>query len=360
MKDFATDYDPKTHSFSVEHHDIFKYVAKEKDVAKCITLKQFHVGVQVSLDPSISVAKPVPIQDAAQEAAQSLEKKATDEVNSLVTKLEKLQQEEKNGNKKAAAEGEKELKASKKKLETLAADFGPDIREAVENALKSELKTKVKARSANRSTFRGMELKDEFFQEKGDSIEEKPEFGKLAKTLSASGKELFDMTDTEKGGRKQLAELIREVQVTIEKLRGNNQKFDIGDFAKSHAKEVREMRVIADTYADHVSSMSDRIAEVEGKLKQFNKLVDAAKEMPEQKSLQKEIGDYEKALATIKGTLKDKTEAAEEAQGLLEEDYKNGEGWKKLLAQLDSIKAAAKSGGILEAAGKKIEKIAKG
>ena len=69
--------------------------------------------------------------------------------------------------------------------------------------------------------------------------------------------------------------------------------------------------------------------------------------------------DYEKALKTVDGTLQDKRHAGESAQRLFKDDYDDGKWWKSLCATLESLKAAAKSGAVLEEVGTKVAKIAK-
>src|SRR6478736_2435609 len=189
MKDFELEYDVKVNAFSINHTNILKQEAK--DYEETLDIKPFQVAVQVALDKDVRVANPDAVEQDMQEVADELIDEVRQEIVDLDGKLQKLKKEEDAGNKTAAAEGDKAVKATKKKLEKLANEFGSKIRVVVEKTLTSQNRgAKVKGRSASRSVFRGIELDDDFFSEESGSEQSEPYFGKLAQGLAASGKEI--------------------------------------------------------------------------------------------------------------------------------------------------------------------------
>ena len=76
----------------------------------------------------------------------------------------------------------------------------------------------------------------------------------------------------------------------------------------------------------------------------LKKLADKSKALSDDKELAEELDTYHEALGRIKENVNDKLEAAEKAQRLLKDDYKQGAAWKSLAAELAAMKGAAKSG----------------
>src|SRR5262245_17345354 len=115
MKEYSVEYDAKPNSFNAEHTNVLKDVAKELE--KSLERKQYEVAVQVSLEQGVSVSKAEPVVKEAKAAAKVLGDKVREEITTLASKLQKLKKDEDAGDKRAAESGQKETKATKKKIE---------------------------------------------------------------------------------------------------------------------------------------------------------------------------------------------------------------------------------------------------
>jgi hypothetical protein len=358
MKDFELEYDVKARAFSVNHTNILKQDAK--DYEKALEIKPFQISVQVAFDKEVRVANPDAVEQEMQEVADKLEEEVHQEIRDLDEKIQKLKKEEDAGNKTAAVEAEKIVKLSKKKLEKLAGEFGMKVRIVVEKMLTDQNRgAKVKCRSASRTVVRGLELNEEFFDQKGKSEQSDPYFGKLATALAASGKEIAKLTLEEKNLRKDLSVEIVRIHKIVEAARGNKKDFDIKAFAKSNTADARKLESLAIKYFEFVTALDEKLEALRKSLTNFEKLVKGAESLDDQKQIEKHVKEYDDALATVKGTIEEKLDAGRCAQHLLKDDYKTGEAWPDLAAFLDSRKAAANSGNRLQEHGAALAKLAK-
>ncbi len=358
MKDFELEYDAKAHTFTVSHTNILKQQAK--DYEETLVIKQFQISVQVTVDKDVRVANPDAVDTEMQTLADELEAQVHEEISGLDEKIRKLKKEEDAGNKTAAAEADKIVKASKKKLEKLAGEFGMHVRVAIEKELSRQNRGgKVKGRSASRTIMRGLELDEDFFDEKSSSEQSDPYFGKLAQGLAASGKEISKLTLDEKSLRRSLGDDILRVQKLVEAKRTGSTKIDIKQFAKDNSKDARGLESAAQKYIDFVTGMNDKLEATAKTFTNFDKLVDRAENMEDQKEIEKQAGIYAKALTTIQGTIDEKLAAGKAALRLFKDDYDTGTAWTSLEGTLDGIPAAAKSGGFLQDSGAVLAKLSK-
>lgn len=358
MKDFDLEYDAKGCAFSINHTNILKDEAKDYD--ETLVIKQFQIAVQVAFDKGTRVANPDAVEQNMQEVADELIAQVRQEIIDLNSKIQKLKKEEEAGNTSASAEADKAVKASKKKLEKIAGEFGGEMREVVEKTLTSQNRgTKVKCRSASRSVLRGLELNEDFFDEASSSEQSEPYFGKLTKELAASGKEIAKLTLDEKSLRSSLGDEILKVQKIVETKRTGKTELDIRQFAKDNSKDCRALEGSAQKYIDFVNAMSEKLDAVAKTLLNFQKLVDHAESLEDQKEIEKATEDYETALVTVQSTIDGKLEAGKKAARLFKDDYGDGSGWTSVEADLDSLKAAAKSGAKMQEIGAALAKYAK-
>jgi hypothetical protein len=357
MKDFELEYDAKTHAFSVNHTNILKDAAKE--YADTLIIKAFQISVQVTVDKDVRVANPDAVDTEMQTLADELETQILQEIGELDDKIRKLKKEEDAGNTGASAEADKIVKLSKKKLEKLASEFGMNVRVAIEKELTRQNRGgKVKGRSASRTILRDLDLNDDFFEQKSKSEQSDPYFGKLAQSLAASGKEISKLTLEEKSLRRSLGDDILRVQKLVEAKKTGG-KIDIRQFAKDNSKDARGLESAAQKYIDFVTGLKDKLAAASKTMDNFNKLVDHAENLDDQKEIEKQIGVYEKALTTIEGTIDEKLSAGKAALRLFKDDYETGAAWTTLEGTLDGIPAAAKSGGFLQDSGAVLAKLSK-
>ncbi len=357
MKDFELEYDAKAHSFSVSHTNILKQQAK--DYEETLVIKQLQISVQVTVDKDVRVANPDAVDTEMQILADELEAEVHKEIGDLDAKIQKLKKEEDAGNKTASVEADKLVKQTKKKLEKLAAEFGGEVRVAIEKELTRQSQGKVKGRSASRTTFRGLDLNDDFFDQKSSSEQSDPYFGKLAQGLAASGKEISKLTLEEKSLRRSLGDDILRVQKLVEAKRTGSTKIDIKQFAKDNSKDARGLESAAQKYIDFVTALSDKLEAASKTFDNFSKLIDQAEDMDDQKEIEKQAGIYEKALTTVQGTIDEKLAAGKAALRLFKDEYETGAAWTSLEGTLDGIPAAAKSGGFLQDSGAALVKLSK-
>lgn len=358
MKDFEIEYDVKVNAFSIDHTNILKQEAK--DYQETLIIKPFQIAVQVAIDKDVRVANPDAVEQDIQEVADELIAEVRQEIVDLDGKIQKLKKEEDAGNTTASAEADKVVKATKKKLEKLASEFGSKIRVVVEKTLTSQNRgAKVKGRSASRSVLRDLDLNEDFFDQKSKSEQSEPYFGKLAQTLATSGKEISKLTLDEKALRSSLGDAVLKVQKIVETKRTGGKELDIRQFAKDNSKESRGLESSAQKYVDFVNAMSDKLDAAAKTLGNFQKLIDHAENLDDQKEIEKETEAYETALATIQSTIDGKLEAGKKALRLFKDDYGDGSGWTSLEADLDSLKAAAKSGAKMQESGAALAKYSK-
>jgi len=358
MKDFDLEYDVRAHAFTISHTNILKEEAKT--YADTLVIKQFQISVQISVDKDVRVANPDSVEQDMQEVGDEFVANVRQEIADLDGKIQKLKKEEDAGNTGAAAEAEKIVKAAKKKLEKMAAELGADVRAAVEeNLTKQNRGAKVKGRSASRTVLRDLDLDEDFFEQKAKSEQSDPYFGKLAQGLSASGKEIAKQTLDEKSLRSALGDEILKVQKIVETKRTAKTEVDIRQFAKDNSKEARGLEGQAQKYIDFVNAMNDKLDAAAKTLENFEKLIDQAENLDDQKEIEKAFDNYQEALATIQSTIDGKLEAGKQALRLFKDDYKDGSSWTSLEGELDSLKAAAKSGAKMQESGATLAKLSK-
>lgn len=356
MKDFELEYDVKAHAFSINHTNILKQDAKEYE--DTLHIKPLQISVQIAFDKTVRVANPDAIENDMRDVADEVEAEVHQELRDLDDKIRKFQKEEEAGSKTAAADADKAVKASKKKLEKLANELGMKTRVVVEKLLTNQNGTKVKCRSASRTVLRGLELNEDFFDEDAKSDAD-PYFGKLAQGLGASGKEIAKLTLEEKSQRRTLGDEIFKVQALVEKDRGDNDKYEIRNFADENSKEARSLEALAQKYVDSIISLSDKLEEIDKNLTNFEKIIDHGENIVDQKVVDKETKAYRKALDTVRGTMAEKLAAGKAALRLFKEKYGTGSYWTTLEAELDRIPAAAKSAGIMQDSGTVLAKLTK-
>jgi hypothetical protein len=357
MKEFDIEFDDKAHAFVVSHNNILKDLAKEFE--ESLIIKPFQVSVQVAFDKEVKVSDPKVVEKELLKVVSELALKVREEIYTLQEKVEKLKKDEDAGSKTAAQDADKEAKATKKKLEKLAGEFGMRIRTAVEKELAKQHDGKVKGRSASRTVVRDIDIDEDYFDEASKSEQSEPYFGKLAQTLATSGKEIAKLTIEEKNLRKDLGDEIMRIYKLVETARGNKATFDIKAFAKSNATDARKLEGLASKYMEFVKGMDDKLDALHKSFMNFYKLVKGAESLDDEKQIEKHVDEYESALSTVKGTIDDKIEAARCAQFLLKDEYKKGDHWPDLAAFLDGLKAAANSGTRLQDHGAALVKLAK-
>ena len=356
MKDFEVEYDAKGHTFDINHTNVLKQDAKDYD--KTLEIKPFQIAVQIAFDKEVRVANPDEVEQEMIVVADELEEQVHQQIRELDARLQKLKKEEEAGNKSASQEADKEVKLTKKKLEKLAGEFGMKTRIVVEKILTRQNGAKVKCRSASRTVVRGLELEDDFFDERAKS-EPDPYFGKLAQTLATSGKEIAKLTLEEKNARKDLSDEIIRLHKVVEAARGNNSKFDIKAFAHSNTAETRKLETAANKYVEFVSSMDEKLDALQKTFVNFEKLVKGAASPDDQKQIVNSVEEFDDALSTVKGTIEEKLGTGKLAQRLLKDTYDDRQSWPDLAEHLDGLKAAANSGKRLEEHGGKLAKITK-
>jgi hypothetical protein len=221
----------------------------------------------------------------------------------------------------------------------------------------------VKGRSASRTSMRGLDLNEDFFDSEGSSSEPSPYLTKLSGELAKSGKELAKLTQEEGSMRTKLAEQIAKVQQIVEKSRINKAEVDIEAFVKANSgtKEVNDLIPAATKYVEFVNTMNEKIEDVYANLEKVHGLVrgTGAEDLKNEKLVEHEVEDYGEALNNVAGTIDDKLAAGKAVQRLFKDDYKDGQRWKSLIATLEGIKAAAKSGRVLQDSGAKLDKALK-
>ncbi len=351
MADFDVSYEEKSKKMIVECPNVFDGLRKGcKDV---LLLNALQAYVEIPIDDGLSDGKSV--AEAVKGKLQDTKKSVIKEVDDLIESLRKLQKEEKQGNKKAATEGEKLVKDAEKSIKKWAGEFGAEVRKVVQK----EAKSKEKLRSASRTNFRGMELSDEAFDGSAEGSEPPAYVGELAKSLSALGKEAHKLSEQEKDTRRDLALEIERVQKLVEQARAGKKDFDIQEFLKANSKEGRPLELSAGKYIDFLVAFKEKLEEASDKRSRLDKLVDKDKKLSEDKSLGKLIDEYGAKSKIVEGTLPEKKTAAEQAKRLFKDDYGDGSGWKKLIADLGRFKGAAKSAGAMKDSGADLEKALK-
>jgi hypothetical protein len=105
--------------------------------------------------------------------------------------------------------------------------------------------------------------------------------------------------------------------------------------------------------------MNDKLDAAAKILLNFQKIIDHAENMEDQKEIEKETEAYETALVTVQSTIEEKLAGGKAALRLFKDDYGTGTGWTSLEAELDKIKAAAKSGAKMQDSGAALAKYSK-
>ncbi len=356
MAGFKVNYDPKAKLVTVEHENLLDEVRKGyKDVVK---VNVFQVVVEVAMETAISDKSEVEAE--ARKAAQGVEKDVLKELEETVKLLRKLQEDEKKGNKKAATEAEKETKKREKSLKKFAAEFGIDIRKSVQKEYSRQSGSKAQLRSVNRSVFRGMELNEDAFECEADNSEAVGDLAQLAGKLAGGAKEIAKNTQKEKELRRALATEVERVHGLIEAKRGKSKEFDIHDFAKENSKDAKAVQSLASNYGDFLNSLHDTHTACWERFTAIQKIVDKSDKLQNDKQLVKAMNEYGGGQEVVRKMLQDYKEASNIAEDLFKEKYSNGEEWKRLLANLNTLKGCTKSGKAMQDGASDLAKYAKG
>jgi hypothetical protein len=355
MADFEVKYDPKAKNVTVSHDNLFEAVRKGyKDV---IQVNPFQVLVEVAMETSLSDKDKV--EEEARKGAKGVEKEVLKELEDTVNQLRKLQQDEKKGNTKAATEAEKAAKKAEKSLKKYAGEFGIDVRKAVQKEYARQSGTKAQLRSVNRTVFRGMELNEDAFEYEAESSEALGDVSQLATKLAASGKEIAKLTQKEKELRRELASELDRVYKLIEAQRGSNTAFDIDEFVKKNAKDAKAVEGLAKNYHGFVEEMTKTRDQARQYFGGIQKIGDKSEKMQDDKQYVKAMNEYGGAFQVVGEMLQDYGEAAETAKKIFSEKYGKGDGWKALIAELNTLKGCTKSGKAMQDAAGELVKYAK-
>jgi hypothetical protein len=363
MKDFELEYDAKTHSFNVEHSNILKDQAKK--YADTLVIKPFQIGVQIAMLQGSEIPDPEAVEDAMELVACDVAEQVFAEIDALNGKIVKLQKEEELGNEKAADEAEKEVKASKKRLDKLAAEVGGEMRQKVEAALKKQKVVKPKLRSVSRTGLRGLELNEDAFEGGGLDSKSSAFVGEVGKSLAALGGDALKQSNEEKAHRQGLADAVKTLKGTLDKYvqdsmkNGGKDDVDIELWAKNNAKEVDKMEQTKDKYVEFLQEFENKLNSVDGQLDKFDKLVKQEDALKEDKDLVKDLKSFKEARDTILSTFKDKYKAASLVDRLFMDDYRKGATFVAAYRGLEAQKGTTKSAKTMQDSGKAIEKAAK-
>ena len=352
MSDFEVSYeDGKQQQINIECRSLFGDLAKKLDDVLDINLLQ--VYVEVPLESKLSDEKKMIA--AIKKRAESAGNEVRKDVEDLAASLRKLQKEEEHGNKKAASEGEKLVKATEKTVKKWAGDLGGALRKAVQEAVGS----RANLRSVSRTIFRGMELSEDAFDGSAEEAETPGYVVDLAKALAAAGKEVFKLTTQEKEQRKELALKIEKVQQLADKASAGKNDFDIKEFYKTNAEHTRPLEVAALKYVDFLAELGAKLEETQEKYAKLDNLIEKNEKLDSNKAVNEEFDEYGKSKRIVTDSLKDKTQCAARAKRLFKEDYKSAE-WRGLASELAALKGAAKSGKLMQDCGSALEKKLKG
>jgi hypothetical protein len=356
MADFEAKYDAKAKNVTVSHANLFESVRKGyKDVLK---VNPFQVLVEVAMETSVSDKDK--LEEEAKKGAKGVEKDVLKELDDAANLLRKLQADEKKGNTKAATEADKAAKKAEKELKKYAAEFGIDVRKAVQKEYARQSGAKAQLRSINRTVFRGMELNEDAFECEAESSEALGDISQLAVKLATSGKEIAKLTQKEKELRRELASEVERVYQITESKRGKSGDFDIQEFAKQNPKDAKSLEGLANSYYVFVLEMDNAC---DDSLKYFGgiqKFVDKSDKLQDDKKLVKAMNEYGGGRKIVAEMLQDYYGAAENAKNLLTDSYGKGEDWKKLIANLNGLKGCTKSGKAMQDGASEIATLAKG
>jgi hypothetical protein len=360
MSGFEVTYDKKAKKVVVECPNVFDDVRKGcKDV---LFLNALQAYVEVPLDEELSDGKGV--EKAVEKKLESINKELHKEVEELVATLRKLQKEEQQGNKKAAAEADKLVKEREKAVKKWADTFGVQVRKAVQEEYIEQTKSKTQLRSIGRTHFRGMELADKAFKEdRGAAVSEF--VGEFGKGLAAVGSEAFKLSNDEKDARLSLADSVKQLKATLDKYAEDNTKkggkpdLDIALWAKNHAKEVHQMEQAKDKYVDLIKEFERKLTATDSQLDKLDKLIGQEKSLKDSKDLVKEVKAFKTGRETIAGTFEAKLKAASLVDRLFSDDYSKGATFVAAYRALEAQNGTAKSGKSMQEAGREIEKMTK-
>lgn len=182
----------------------------------------------VEVPYEVEVGKVMKLELAATAAVKAFEKELRDGLSDLASKIQKLQADEKKGNKKAVSEASKLVKSHDKKLKDSTADYNIAIRKAVQKAVADETKKKMQLRSTGRSYFKGLSLADGVFMEEDDSVD----LGELGDDLESAGKKFVSCAEDDKKARKAAAEAGEKLCQQIEAVQKKTPRFDYAQFQK--------------------------------------------------------------------------------------------------------------------------------
>jgi len=354
--DFEVTYDPKAKNISVTHANLFDKVRKEcKDLLKVNT---FQVNVEVAMESAVSDKDK--LEEEAKKGAKGVEKDVLKELDDAANLLRKLQADEKKGNTKAATEADKAAKKAEKDLKKYAAEFGIDIRKAVQKEYARQSGTKAQLRSVNRTVFRGMELNEDAFEYEAESSEALGDLSQLAAKLETIGKEIVKQAKKEKELRRELTGEVERVYKLIEAQRGDKTPFEIEEFVNKNGKDAKAVEGLAKNYQEFLGEMKD--ARDRG-LQQYigiQKIGDKSEKLQKDKQYAKAMNEYGEGHEVVSEMIGDYTDAAESARKLFKDSYGKGDGWKRLVDDLSVLKGCTKSGTRMQDGASVLAKLAKG
>jgi hypothetical protein len=355
MADFEAKYDAKAKNVTVSHANLFESVRKGyKDVLK---VNPFQVLVEVAMETSVSDKDK--LEGEALKGAKGVEKEVLKELDDAANLLRKLQADEKKGNTKAATEADKAAKKAEKDLKKYAAEFGVDVRKAVQKEYARQSGTKAQLRSVNRTVFRGMELNEDAFEYEAES-EALGDLSQLAAKLETIGKEIAKLAKKEKELRRELTGEVERVYKLIEAQRGGKTPFEIEEFVNKNPKDAKAVEGLAKNYHEFLGEMKD--ARDRG-LQQYigiQKIGDKSEKLQNDKQYVKAMNEYGEGHEVVSEMIGDYTDAAESARKLFKDSYGKGDGWKRLVDDLSVLKGCTKSGAKMQDGASVLAKLAKG
>lgn len=235
----------KDDELTVESSDLLK-AAHDSKAKEFLKIQPYLVGVSIGINgfKQRSSKQDAAVEAGAKREAQKIEDELVNLVKNLVKDLEKLQKEDQAGNKKAAEEANKRVKATGDKIEDTLPEFGRRIRKAIEQSVGQKLPSSIK--SVGRGRFSGLVLIGQF--EGGGDSEFEEAFTTVAKSLGTFDDVAVKHARAEEKANEKLEEALTEALEDI----------------KKHKETLAKAREDADKAAKIAGKAADKAKVAEG------------------------------------------------------------------------------------------------
>lgn len=334
----------KNNDLTVETSDLLHDVKIDK---KVLEIGKFQVRVEVPLGTGGDAKDAM---KGAEKEANKIKDELEKDVENLDKKLKKLLDEDEAGNKKAAAEADKLVKATEKDLKDALPEFGRRVSKAAYGGKKPATTKK----SSCSGRFGGIELIAKFTAGEDEYV---PYLRELAEGVEKLGKELAKKTADESRVLTTYQDLLKDYFASFDKAARGKPGLTARTFREGDGKKDADKILAAGKdYESHVDELERDLRKASKDLEKLDKCQKTIKDPDrETKAALAESDNFEKTLGELRKTIDDRAKVMNDwrPDDILSDNRK----WENVTSKLLKLKPddTKKLGDELQKAGRKFD-----